>query len=137
MIDSTTFRPPPDPTYQTLIAYALAGDLPVYGAVIETAKTSVRRFDDRFRPENTIEGREVLESLMQDWKNGRPIQPWLYIRDDQYICADDYFFMAILERGQPPSFAAQILGRPLRQGLLQETAPIPVPQLRSMFGLAV
>lgn len=134
-IDTERFRPPHDPCFNKLLESALSGNVPVYGAVLEAAKVRVRRFDDGFRPENSIEGQKVLASLMQGWDTGRPIQPWLYVEKGAYVCADDYFFVALLERGHPSTFAAQILGRPLEDGLVQEVGPLPLAQVRVMLGI--
>ena len=43
--------------------------------------------------------------------------------------------VALLERGRPPTFGAQVLGRPLRKGLVQEVGPLPLAQVRVMLGL--
>jgi hypothetical protein len=134
-IDVEPFRPPHDPCFNKLLESALSGNVPVYGAVLEAAKVHVRRFDDRFRPENSLEGQKVLASLMQGWNSGSPIQPWLYVEKGVYVCADDYFFVALLERGHPSTFAAQILGRPLAEGLVQEVCPLPLAQVKAMFGI--
>ena len=72
-IDVEPFRPPHDPCFNKLLESALSGNVPVYGAVLEAAKVHVRRFDDRFRPENSLEGQKVLASLMQGWNSGSPI----------------------------------------------------------------
>jgi hypothetical protein len=91
-VDMESFRPPDDPCFNKLLEYALSGTVPVYGAVLETARVRVRRFDDGFRPENSIEGQKALVSLMQGWNSDSPVQPWLYAEKDVYVCADDYFF---------------------------------------------
>jgi hypothetical protein len=134
-INMETFRPPYDPCFNKLLESALSGSVPVYGVVLETAEVCVRRFDDGFRPENSIEGQKVLASLMHGWNTGSPIQPWLYVEKGAYLCADDYFFVALLERGRPPTFGAQVLGQPLRKGLVQEIGPLPLAQVRTMVGI--
>lgn len=134
-IDTELFRPPHDPYFNKQLEAALSGNVPVYGVVLETAEVCVRRFDDGFRPENSIEGQKVLASLMQGWNTGRPVQPWLYVEKDVYVCPDDYFFVALLELGRPPTFGAQVLGQPLRKGLMQEVGPLPLAQVRTMLGI--
>ena len=70
------------------------------------------------------------------WQTGNRPQPWLYVWDGAYPVADDYCWLALIERGKPESIAAQILGEPLPAGLKQKTGALPPRQVRAMLGLA-
>jgi hypothetical protein len=133
--DCDKFRPPIDRCFGVLLEYAVSGTVPVYGALLDAEKVQIRRFDENWPPENSADGQKVVASLMQGWNTGRPLQPWLYVEKGIYICSDDYFFIALLEIGRPSTFAAQILGKPLRQGLIQKTGPLPLDQVKAMLGI--
>ena len=128
------FEPPFDETFQELLAGAVQGKVPVYGVVQELDKVSFKRAHSYFRPELTEEGQQVVRDMAAAWNAGRPAQPWLYVRDGAYIVADDYFWLALVEQGRPPTFAAQVLGEPLSEGLVQKVA-LDQATVRRMLGL--
>lgn len=129
------FKPPDDLKFQGLLEGAVAGEVPVYGVVLETAKIKLHRFDDTFRPENSTEGEAVIRGLFESWNSGDAVQPWLYVEDGTYIVADDYFAIAAIERGRPDSFAAQVLGEPLPDGLKQKVGPLDAQKVKGMLGI--
>jgi hypothetical protein len=133
---SERFRPSDDARFQWLLEGALKGFVSVYGVVLQTAAVRLSRFDDTFRPENSAEGAKVLTQIMSAWNAGDSIQPWLYAEDGRYVVSDDYFWIAAVERGRPDSFAAQLLGAPLAQGIVEKVGPLPMAQVRQMLGLA-
>jgi len=135
--DSNAFKFPDDPRFQWLLEGALKGFVPVFGVVQETEKVTVRRFDDSFHPEQSADGQKVLAALMRDWNAGCPFQPWLYVDSENYIVADDYFWIAAIERGKPSSFAAQVLGEPLARGLIQKVGPFPRSDIQRMLGFTM
>lgn len=132
--DSIHFAPPDDVHFQSLLLRASRDQIPVYGAVIETAKVSLIRAFDSHRPETMEGGQDVVRKMFSDWQNGQPTQPWLYAKDGSYVVADDYFWIALIEQGKPDTFAAQILGEPLPEGLLQKAGPLGPQFIHDRFG---
>jgi hypothetical protein len=133
-MDDITFGPPDDLEFDILLLKASHGLLPVYGVVIETEKVILRRAYESHHPEMMPGGAEIIEGIMRAWQQGQAAQPWLYVKNDQYIVADDYFWLALIEKGRPPSFAAQILGEPLPIGLLQKVGPLSATYVQELFG---
>ena len=133
-VDAIHFAPPDDLHFQSLVIRAARGQIPVYGAVIETSKVSVKRAFDSHRPEDMEGGPEVVRQMFSDWQSNQPAQPWLYVKDGSYWVADDYFWIALIEKGMPATFAAQVFGEPLSQGLLQKAGPIELQFVHARFG---
>ncbi len=128
------FEPPFDETFQELLAGAVKGMVPVYGVVQELDKASLKRAHPYFRPEMTEKGQQVVRDMAEMWNTGQPVQPWLYVRDDSYVVADDYFWLALMEQGRPPTFAAKVLGEPLEEGLVQKVA-LDAATVRRLLGV--
>jgi len=81
-------------------------------------------------------GAEVVQQMFADWQLGKPAQPWLYEKGDEYIVADDYFWLALVEKGRPPTFSAQVLGEPLSAGLIQKVGPLGPDFVKRSCGIA-
>jgi hypothetical protein len=124
-----------DPRFDDLLEKALAGEAPDYGVVIRLADVRMTRFDQMYRPETTEAGTQALAAIMHRWSSGTPVQPWLYVQGACYIFSDDYLALAAIERGQPASFAVQILGEPLSRGLIEKFGPLGLAQIRAMLGI--
>ncbi len=135
--DSDHFRPPEDRLFQNLLLRAVDGEVDVYGVVIATEEVVFTRAFEHHHPENMDGGREIVQSMWNQWQQGNPVQPWLYVWDGEYMVADDYFWLALIERGRPESVAAQVLGNPLECGLLQKEGPVPVERVKEMLGMAI
>ena len=136
MADDITFAPPDDNLFQLLMERAVKGSVPVYGVVLESAKIRLRRTHPAHRPELTRVGAEAVAAMAAAWQRGNPIQPWLYAKGDHYIVADDYFWLALIEKHGIDSFAAQVLGEPLQEGLIQKVGPLEKPQILGLLGLS-
>lgn len=132
--DNLHFAPPDDVHFQSLPLRASRRQVPVYGAVIETAKVQIARAFDSHRPEEMPGGQEVVQQMFKVWQSGQPNQPWLYAQDGAYVVADDYFWLALIEKGKPDTFAAQVLGEPLDDGLLQKVGPLGPEFIHDRFG---
>jgi hypothetical protein len=102
--------------------------------IIETAKVSLKRAFETQRPECMEGGQDVVRQMFSDWQNDQPAQPWLYAKDGNYVVADDYFWLALIEQGKPNTFAAQVLGEPLPEGLLQKAGPLGPQFIHERFG---
>ena len=135
-IDEISFAPPDDLTFQSLILRATRDQVPAFGAVIRTEDVRLTRAFESHRPENMRGGAEVVRKMFSDWQAGKPTQPWLYAKGDEYIVADDYFWLALVEKGRPPTFSAQILGEPLSAGLIQKVGPLGPDFVKRSFGFA-
>jgi hypothetical protein len=134
--DDLTFAPPDDNHFQLLLSRALKGQLPVYGVVLQTSQISLRRSYPMHRPELTRHGAEVIAAMAVAWQDGTPVQPWLYVSGDDYVVADDYFWLALIEKYGVETFAAQVIGEPLSTGLLQKVGPLSNAQVRGFLGLS-
>ncbi len=69
------------------------------------------------------------------WQDGKPVQPWLYVSGKDYVVADDYFWLALIEKYDVESFAAQVIGEPMPDGLVQKVGPLSKAQVRGFLGL--
>ncbi|HCE02884.1 MAG TPA: hypothetical protein DEQ98_06540 [Acidobacteria bacterium] len=133
-IDQQEFAPPEDVLFLAFVMRAAEGRTPVYGVALETDKVTLKRAFDSHRPERTEVGQEVLKQMMEDWRAGKHHQPWLYAKGDSYIVADDYFWLAMIERGNPSAFPALVFGEPLEQGLVEKKGPLGPDYVKQAFG---
>jgi hypothetical protein len=133
-MDEFAFAPPDDLDFHMCLSRATRGQLPVYGVVQETARVTLKRAHESHHPEQTPEGGKVVAAIAKGWLTGRHPQPWLYVKDGCYIVGDDYFWLAFMERTQPKTFAAQILGEPLPEGLVQKVGPLGAEFMQRIFG---
>jgi len=136
MVDDLTFAPPDDNHFQLLLGRAVKGEVPVYGVVLQKSRINLRRSYPTHRPELTHHGAEVVVAMAAGWQEGRPVQPWLYVSGNDYVVADDYFWLALIEKYGVESFAAQVIGEPLTDGLLQKVGPLSKAQVRDFLGLS-
>ncbi|MGQ0564494.1 MAG: hypothetical protein ACT4OK_05415 [Gemmobacter sp.] len=135
MIDEITFAPPDDNKFQLLLSRATKGLVPVFGVALETAQIRLRRAFPSHRPELTRDGGQVVLAMAEAWKAGNPVRPWLYVSGGEYIIADDYHWLALIEKYEVESFSAQVLGEPLTEGLLDKVGPLPIARVRSLLGI--
>ena len=133
-IDEISFAPPDDLNFQSLVLRASRGQIPVYGVVIATDEVRIVRAFDTHRPENLPGGNDVVRQMIAAWQTGKVTQPWLYAANGHYVVADDYFWLALIERGNPQSFSAQILGEPLSKGLINKVGPLGAEFVKRTFG---
>lgn len=134
-MDERTSAPPDDPYFVGLLAGAAKGIVPVFGVVLATADVRIRRFDENHRPDRSQDGRQILAAMAKAWNEGNAVQPWLYVDHDTYVVSDDYFAIALIESGKPSSFAAQVLGQPLPNGLIEKVGPLSPAEVNRMLGL--
>lgn len=132
--DTIRFAPPDDLEFHMLLLKASRGQVPVYGVVVETETVTLKRAFESHRPELMEGGAEIVSAMMKAWQAGQTTQPWLYAKDGSYIVSDDYFWLALIEKGRPPSFAAQVLGEPLMTGLVQKVGPLGPDYIHARFG---
>ena len=133
-IDEISFAPPDDLNFQSLVLRASRGQIPVYGVVIATDEVRIVRAFDTHRPENLPGGNDVVRQMIAAWQTGKVTQPWLYAANGHYVVADDYFWFALIERGNPQTFSAQILGEPLSKGLINKVGPLGAEFVKRAFG---
>ena len=119
-VDDLTFAPPDDNHFQLLLGRAIKGEVPVYGVVLQKSQINLRRSFPAHRPELTRHGSDVVAAMAVAWQDGKPVQPWLYVSGEDYVVADDYFWLALIEKYGVESFAAQVIGEPLPDGLVQK-----------------
>lgn len=133
---NTSLRPPDDRLFQDLLKRAVTGEIPVYGVVIDTQEVAIKRRYGNFRPENSEVGEKIIKSMWKAWQADQCAQPWLYVWDGEYTVADDYFWIALIERGKPRTVAAQVLGDPLEAGLLDKVGPLSIETIEKMLGIS-
>jgi len=131
----TSLRPPDDRLFQDLLNRAVKGEIPVYGVVLNFQEVIIKRRYEHFRPENSEVGEKIIKSMWEAWQNDQCAQPWLYVWDGEYTIADDYFWLALVERGKPRTVAAQVLGEPLVVGLLDKVGPLAIETIEKMLGI--
>ena len=132
----TSLRPPDDRLFQDLLHRAVRGEIPVYGVVLDIQEVEIKRRHEDFRPENSEVGEKIVRSMWEAWQNDQCPQPWLYVWDGEYTIADDYFWLALVERGTPRTVAAQVLGEPLAVGLIERVGPLSIGTIEKMLGIA-
>ena len=131
--EKNLLRPPEDRLFQDLLRRAAKGEVEVYGVVIDVQKVTFERSFEHHRPEDTEQGQAILRSMFDQWRSGNHTQPWLYAWNGAYVVADDYFWLAVVEKGQPESIAAQVLGKPLKDGLIEQVGPLSVDGVRRLL----
>ena len=107
---------------------------PVYGVVLKLNEVSFVRAFPLHRPELTKTGKDIIESMKQRWQEGFSISPWLYARDKHYVVADDYFWLALIEKYGPEQVSAQVFGDPLSLGLVQKVGPLSKETIEDILG---
>ena len=132
----TTLQPPGDRLFQDLLKRAAKGETPVYGVVLDTQEVAIKRRYENFRPENPEVGEKIIRSMWEAWQSDQGTQPWLCVWDGEYTVADDYFWLALIERGKPRTVAAQVLGEPLEVGLREKVGPLSIETIEKMLGIA-
>jgi hypothetical protein len=80
-----SFAPPDDLTFQSLILFATRDQVPAFGAIIRTEDVRLTRAFENHRLENMPGGAEAVRKMFCDWQAGKPAQPWLYAKGDEYI----------------------------------------------------
>ena len=96
---------------------------------------NLRRIKVKFTKLGVLEKLKLfLKQMMEDWRAGKHHQPWLYAKGDSYIVADDYFWLAMIERGNPSAFPALVFGEPLEQGLVEKKGPLGPDYVKQAFG---
>lgn len=113
---------------------AAADRSPVYWVVLDTGKVTLKRAFNSHRPEKTEVGQEILKQMVENWRAGNHAQPWLYAKGDCYIVADDYFWLAMIEQGNPSAFPALVFGEPLEEGLIEKRGPLGPDYVKQAFG---
>jgi hypothetical protein len=135
-MNQNSFLPPSDPVFQHLLSEAaVSGVVAVYGIVVSPGRLVA--FDPTFQPEKTEQGAKIVEAIISAWRNGRPVQPWVYPRGDVFVVSDDYFCLAAIREGQPESIACQCLGEPKSENVYSAEGPLPLEWVRQSLGVKV
>jgi hypothetical protein len=128
-----SWKPPTDPVFQCLWQEAMFGQLPDFFAAVPLSR--VVPFDPTFHPERTGDGERVVQALMQDWRNGKFQNVWVYPKGELFVASDDYFTLAAAERGQPDFLPCWVLGAPAPGSAKDVQGPVAQKKLRALFGL--
>ncbi len=132
-IDFDKFMPPDDLVFQHLLEQAVAGQVPVYGIVADVAR--LVPFAEEHRPEETEDGRKIVQTMIRDWQAGNHVQPWVYPRAGEFVVADDYFVLAMAKAGGLTTIGCHCLGEPDRATLHDCQGPLGVDYVRNALGL--
>jgi hypothetical protein len=128
--------PPTDPVFAYLLREAVSGSgaVLVYYAAIPLVR--VVRYEPSFHPEDTEHGDAVVQSIMDDWRQGKFAKVWVYPKGDLFVLSDDYFTLAAAERGKADFLPCRVLGRPSETVAKDIQGPIAPEGLRKMLGMA-
>src|SRR5665213_2755357 len=116
------WQPPDDLVFQYLLQEAATGGVPVYFAAVPLA--SLVRFAPTFAPEKTEDGEAPVLQIMQQWREGKTTNMWVYPRGDMFVVADDYFTLAAAERGKPDFVPCWVLGEVKNKSAEQVQRPM-------------
>jgi hypothetical protein len=72
---------------------------------------------------------------MQDWRNGKLQNVWVYPKGELFVASDDYFTLAAAERCQPDFLPCWVLGGPAPGSAKDVQGPVAQNKLRALFGL--
>lgn len=116
------FKPPDDPVFQYLYEEASRSRVPVYFAVVPLSL--IRPFAPDFHPENHPIGKQMVEAITADWREGHFTYMWIYPKENYFIMSDDYLLFASAMQGQPDFMPCWVLGYPWLPGVRDIQGPI-------------
>lgn len=102
--------------------------------VIETEKVMIGCRFKHHRPEDSELGVKVIRSMCKAWQSGKRRQPWLSVWDRECTVADDYFWIALIEKGKPKTVATQVLNEPLDHEPVEKVGPLETETIKKMLG---
>lgn len=132
-VDFDKFRPADDLVFQYLLEQAVEGKVPVYGIVVDVAR--LVPFAEEHRPEESEDGRKIVQSMIREWQAGKHVQPWVYPRVGEFVVADDYFVLAMSKSGRLQTIGCLCLGEPDRATLHDCQGPLGVDYVRKALGV--
>lgn len=128
------FKPPDDPAFAYLLDETIAGRVPVYFAAVPLGL--IRPFAPDFHPENYPIGRELVEAIIADWREGHFQYMWIYPKENHFVMSDDYLIFASAVQGQPDFMPCLVLGDPRLPGVKDIQGPIRHEDVRQLLGLS-
>ena len=84
--------------------------MPIYLAAVPF--DLVVPFDAEYHPELTRDGKASIDSIYQQWSEGKARGMFLYQSIDRFVVSDDYLVYFSCVKGQPDHVPAWILGKP-------------------------
>lgn len=128
------FKPPDDPLFAYLLDETIAGRVPVYFASIPLK--IIRPFAPDFHPETHPIGKEMVEAITADWREGHFHFMWVYPKGGHFVMSDDYLTFASAVQGQPDFMPCWVLGDPRLPGVKDIQGPIRHEDVRKLLGLS-
>jgi hypothetical protein len=124
--------PPKDPVLTYLFSKAAEGHLPVYFAAIPL--DLVRPFSTEYDPRQHPIGRQAVDAMKRDWREGKFSNLWVYPDGSSYVMADDYIPFYAAQEGQPDFLPCFILGETEDSRIKDLQGPIQVSSVRKALG---
>src|SRR5690348_10267790 len=114
--------PRSDDTFMNLSGRAVAGEVPVYFAIVP--RSLVRPFDTTCNVAAHPAGEAAIKSVMSDLKESEYHYSWVYPHEGAYVLSNDYVIWAAAERGKVEYLPCWVLGFPAVQGAVGVSGPV-------------
>ena len=111
-----------DEVFMNLLGRAVAGDLPVYFAIIP--RSLLRPFDATCNVAAHPAGEAALKNVMSDLIASEYHFAWVYPHRGAYVLSNDYVIWAAAERGKVEYLPCWVLGFPAVQGAVGVSGPL-------------
>ena len=125
--------PRTDDIFMNLLGRAVAGDLPVYFAIVP--RSLVRPFDATCNVAAHPAGEAMIKDVMRDWRVSEFHYAWVYPHDGEYVLSNDYVIWAAAERSRLDYLPCWVLGFPALKGVLGVSGPLEPTVVRLILEL--
>jgi hypothetical protein len=125
--------PRKDEVFMNLLGRAVAGDLPVYFAIVP--RSLVRPFDATCNVAAHPAGEAMIKDVMRDWRAGEFHYAWVYPHEGEYVLSNDYVIWAAAERSCSDYLPCWVLGIPAVKGVLGVSGPLEPSVVRLILEL--
>ena len=125
--------PRTDDTFMNLLGRAIAGDVPVYFAIVP--RSLVRPFDTTCNVAAHPTGEAAIKKVMSDLIASGYHYAWVYPHEGAYVLSNDYVIWAAAERGKVEYLPCWVLGFPAVQGAVGVSGPLEPSVVRLILDL--
>lgn len=126
--------PRADDRFMNLLGRAVAGDVPVYFAIVP--RSLVRPFDATCKVAAHPAGEAAIKNVMSDWRANEFHYAWVYPHEGAYVLSNDYVIWAALEYGLAEYLPCWVLGFPAVNGTEGISGPLESSVVRLILDLA-
>ena len=127
--------PRTDDMFMNLLDRAVAGEVPVYFAIIP--RSLVRPFDTTCNVAAHPVGEAAIRNVMSDLIASEYHYAWVYPHEGAYVLSNDYVIWAAAERGKVEYLPCWVLGFPAVQGAVGVSGPVEPSVVRLILELPV